>query len=306
MTDGMAYIDPASWPEETREALAHQAAGLGFHDGERVLALARLVETLRQEAEDAAQAGAYQPIMGIPEEDQAFLVDRVGAVAADLAAYLDQDVHVPEDIESAKAEYAAFVGAFVGYARAQVTVRVAYALLRALEVDPLGNARVRRAVMEGAQVGPSGEALVPDGISPQEWGVLRAAWICHHIADAGHQNLHPEERDYVQAMLARDAESDPVSEQELATLEYLLIRAQPNAPLFETARGRSQVVAYLREQARQSARSLLSSASLDPEESAFLHRVVAASDEDLEPHVCTAVAAVRVRCEGKGSLEQVG
>jgi len=289
----MSYKDPASWPEHLKAALLEQ--GGRFAPAERVLAIARLAEQLRQEVPEGEGEEDWRRVFALADNEHLRITERAEQIAEDLIAYVDA---YAAGVEGAAADaYRFFQRDFKLHARAQMIVRLAFGIVRALEIDKDGLARLnetrfRTGITHDPETGRD-YATGDDETAEQEHRAWRAAWIVRTVREQEYRELLVEERAYLDAIAERDME-EPLTDSTMATLEYLIEKVQPGWKDLTTLEGRAKLSAQLRERAR----AWLASSEFDglePEDAAFLRSARDLSDEDLTPAVCAQIERYRER-----------
>jgi hypothetical protein len=300
----MPYLDPAAWPQHLQDALREQGKQF-VPDGDKVIAVARLAEQLRMEAEEEIEADpkSWRRVMALQDGESQVLIDRANAISDDDLAYLHAYTGVDTDDEVAA--YAQFRDSFRAQSTANWMVRLAYAVVRSIEINGEGDARFNRMRFD-VTLGADGGVAAGDGVSEAEWKAWRAGWIVRAIREADFVGLLEEEKAYIESVAQRD-DGDELSDATMSTLEYMLVKAQPNAHLINTVAGREEMADVLRAEVRAFISEVqgLTVLAFTSDDTQFLAQVGQMSDEDLTPIVCASVQILKARYLGKVDADDV-
>jgi hypothetical protein len=228
------YIDPASLPSHLIDALIEQSGLVR----EKALHVARIYESLRAETPQSRET--YARVVQLDEESGLFLRDRLREIVDDIIKFLREYSAVSVDsIEG----YAQFETVFKNQLLSMVGARVGYALIRSLEINSLGDARIvpkRFTVkLDDRVVESSGEE------SETEYRVRRAIWIINTLRTINYRGLSQDERTQIED-IAR-MEEDEITVPILTVLEDFLIRSTPDYEYWSTDEGREKVLAHCRD-----------------------------------------------------------
>jgi hypothetical protein len=223
------FIDPAAMPEHLILALIEQS-GL---ERQKALAVARLYESLR--AEDPATQTAYGRIVQVDETSGLAIRDKIATAVETVVGFIREFSAAPVDTIDG---YRQFEVAFRSYLMAQMG-RVVFPLLRALEVNAVGSARIEPTRFT---IDVEGGRMEAAALPPEQQRAVRAAWIVAAIRSVDHRGLDGNERVRLDAIAALG--TDALTDEIALELEELLLRSTPDNDLWATEEGRDRVALY--------------------------------------------------------------
>lgn len=254
----MSHVDPSQAPAPVREAFEWQAQhALGDNafskqELEKAWAAAELWESLRQEA--AEDDEAYSQVVLLDEESTLLVYDLADEVSRAFVSFVRGYFGIPQGSpgEVGKMFDELDVDG-VRHGRSLIGARVAFAIVRSLEVDPVGLARINPARLLVRLV--DGSIQVDQELTEEEQLSARVRWMLGQVTAAakrppeGSIPLYQDEREYAEALQARLMTGWLADEQTYADVAYLHQKVQPHEKYFANAKGVEKLVVKQRARA---------------------------------------------------------
>lgn len=295
----MTYIDPRGAPDEVREAFEYQAVnhhGVAPGNLDQAYSVAALWESLRGEADEEPEpVGVVQ----LTEDSQVRLYDLVDEVSRSMIAFVRGYFGIQHGDATEVGQMFDDLGVDgVRHGRALIGARVAFAIIRSIEVDSFGLASIDP-VKLGVQL-VEGGIEVKDTATPEEHRTARVRWMLSRIEDArrrpseGAVKLYEDEVAYAEQLRARLDAGAMADEQEYADVQYVFVKIQPHEELFQNAKGRERLFAKQRERAIAWAKQAVTGdlSRVEHHERQFLDQLVARVVAGEDPLLVLPDAAV--------------
>jgi len=246
----MTFRDPFDAPDAVREAFEFQAQhnlGFGKDELEKAMRAARLWETLRPEAGGDEDEEQYAQVVLLDEQSTLLVYDLVDEISRSFVAFVRGYFGIAQGTPGEVGKM--FDDLQVDgtrHGRSLIGARVAFAITRALEIDPTGLARIDPARLKVRLV--DGAIEVDREMTEEQSLTARVRWMMSRISESvrnppeGSLKLYADELEYVDGLRVRLDGGALADEQTYADISYLFQKVQPQQEYFTNQKGVARLI----------------------------------------------------------------